>query len=561
MEPPITEGLSSLVELYIKCLNLKNMDHFSKSDPCVVVQMDEQPPRKQWKDIGRTEVIKNNLNPTFKKTFSIVYKFEQVQSLRFMVYDVDNATASLEDDDFIGCMTCSLAEICGSRGMQLVKPLANHKGKVNGRIVVTADEMNKSSTTDGNRDDLIELGFRGTHLAKKDLFGKSDPYFVVSKMVNQDYLNVYESEVVKHNLNPMWKPFKLTRSKLCNVNNSLPLRFSCYDWDRYSSHDFIGSFDTTLGNIIANSADNPNFSFQLIDNKKGKNKQTGNIHITTCSIQKQYNFLEYIQGGCQLSLMVAVDFTASNQNPKIPGSLHYCDPSGMNMNEYEKAIRSVGDILAYYDHDKKFPAFGFGAKMPDGQVSHCFSLGGNPFDPECVGIDGILSAYKQAIYNVELWGPTNFAPVIRTATKYASQHMSQENQQYFVLLIITDGAISDIDDTIKAVIEASERPLSIVIVGVGGADFSNMEVLDSDTQLLTNGYATAKRDIVQFVPFRRFANQHYSALAAETLAEIPHQLQEYMRMRNMIPNPRVQVNISPAEVVPSTVNITYNPNV
>jgi len=34
------------------------------------------------------------------------------------------------------------------------------------------------------------------------------------------------------------------------------------------------------------------------------------------------------------------------------------------------------------------------------------------------------------------------------------------------------------NDTIKKIIDCSDLPLSIIIVGVGNADFSNMETLD-----------------------------------------------------------------------------------
>ncbi|MEQ2179967.1 Copine-3, partial [Goodea atripinnis] len=76
---------------------------------------------------------------------------------------------------------------------------------------------------------------------------------------------------------------------------------------------------------------------------------------------------------------------------------------------------------------------------------------------------------------------------------------------YFVLLILTDGVITDMDRTRAAIVEASRLPMSIIIVGVGGADFSAMEFLDSDDRLLLSptGEAAA-RDIVQFVPFRYF---------------------------------------------------------
>lgn len=65
-------------------------------------------------------------------------------------------------------------------------------------------------------------------------------------------------------------------------------------------------------------------------------------------------FLEYIAGGCQLRLAIAIDFTASNGNPQDPKSLHYRNPSG-EPNEYLKAIMAVGDIVASYDQTKQFP--------------------------------------------------------------------------------------------------------------------------------------------------------------------------------------------------------------
>lgn len=80
-------------------------------------------------------------------------------------------------------------------------------------------------------------------------------------------------------------------------------------------------------------------------------------------------------------------------------------------------------------------------------------------------------------------------------------------QQYFVLLIITDGVITDLDETRQAIVNAAKLPMSIIIVGVGGADFSAMEFLDGDGgSLRSPSGEVAIRDIVQFVPFRQFQN-------------------------------------------------------
>ena len=76
--------------------------------------------------------------------------------------------------------------------------------------------------------------------------------------------------------------------------------------------------------------------------------------------------------------------------------------------------------------------------------------------------------------------------------------------------------------TIDAIIRASELPLSIVIIGLGKADFSYMHYLDSDNSMLENSDGKkALRDIVQFVPMPDFRQKTAGHLACEILAEIP----------------------------------------
>ena len=56
-------------------------------------------------------------------------------------------------------------------------------------------------------------------------------------------------------------------------------------------------------------------------------------------------------------------------------------------NEYVRAIRSVGSVLAPYDSDQLIPVFGFGARVPpNGEVSHCFPLNFNPHKPDVFGV-------------------------------------------------------------------------------------------------------------------------------------------------------------------------------
>lgn len=71
---------------------------------------------------------------------------------------------------------------------------------------------------------------------------------------------------------------------------------------------------------------------------------------------------------------------------------------------------------------------------------------------------------------------------------------------YQILLILTDGIIHDMPETKNLIVECAKYPLSIIIVGIGNADFSNMVVLDGDDVRLRNTKGEAAvRDIVQFV--------------------------------------------------------------
>ncbi len=74
---------------------------------------------------------------------------------------------------------------------------------------------------------------------------------------------------------------------------------------------------------------------------------------------------------------------------------------------------------------------------------------------------------------------------------------------YTILLIMTDGQINDMNLTKDLIVAGSYLPLSVIIVGVGNSNFSNMKELDSDGKVLHDSKLfPAERDIVQFVEFR-----------------------------------------------------------
>ena len=251
--------------------------------------------------------------------------------------------------------------------------------------------------------------------------------------------------------------------------------------------------------------------------------------ISKCRVSKNYSFVDYLKAGIQIGLSVAIDFTGSNGHPNNPTSLHYINDQ--QPNQYERAIIACGNIVAYYDYDQLFPCFGFGAKI-NNQLIQIFNLNFKQ-DPNIQYIQGIIDAYHNAIKVVQLWGPTNFAPIIRNVNQIIKK--SNNNLIYHILMILTDGMIDDIDNTIEELVEGSFLPLSVIIIGIGNEDFSNMVQLDADDHPLINRRGVvAARDLVQFVPFLKYEKNH-ELLTDEVLAEIPIQLIEYYEQNNLDP--------------------------
>ena len=54
----------------------------------------------------------------------------------------------------------------------------------------------------------------------------------------------------------------------------------------------------------------------------------------------------------------------------------------------------------------------------------------------------------------------------------------------FEIIYLIAFYLLDMDSTIRSIVSASVLPLSIVIVGVGNADFTNMNILDADSEPL-----------------------------------------------------------------------------
>uniref|UniRef100_A0A803Y1P2 Copine 4 n=3 Tax=Galloanserae TaxID=1549675 RepID=A0A803Y1P2_MELGA len=435
----------------------------------------------------------------------------------------------------------------------------------------------------------VELRVACKGISDRDALSKPDPCVILKMQSHGQWFEVDRTEVIRTCINPVF-------SKLFTVDFYFEevqrLRFEVHDIS--SNHnglkeaDFLGGMECTLGQIVSqrklsksllkhgNTAGKSSitviaeelsgnddyvelsFSARKLDDKDFFSKSDPFLEIFRMNddaTQQLVHRTEVVMnnlnpawktfkvsvnslcsGDQDRRLKVAIDFTASNGDPRNSCSLHYIHP--YQPNEYLKALVAVGEICQDYDSDKMFPAFGFGARIPpEYKVSHDFAINFNEDNPECAGIQGVVEAYQSCLPKLQLYGPTNIAPIIQKVAKSASEETNtKEASQYFILLILTDGVITDMADTREAIVHASHLPMSVIIVGVGNADFSDMQMLDGDDGILRSPKGEpVLRDIVQFVPFRNFKHASPAALAKSVLAEVPNQVVDYYNGKGIKP--------------------------
>ncbi|CAB3405766.1 unnamed protein product [Caenorhabditis bovis] len=526
------------VRLFIKARKIADRDVLSKSDPICIVYEKTSGKREscyapvvkntfqdpEWIERGRTEMIKNNLNPEFTRNVTLSYYFEETQLLRFELYDVDSHNvADLTKHDFLGRYECPLARIVSFTKIRGHLEIGPDRGKLwkDGDDFLEYGSITIRGEEDNNLDE-VSFDVEGENLDKKMLMNP-DPYLVFIRHYDDGNSHpVYTSELKRSTRNPFWKRISIAVQALCGKDHNAPITIECYDKGQ------IRKLKTKKKQA-----------------RKGRSYQNSGILILSAAkIVKQHSFLDYIAGGTQLEFSIAIDFTASNGPIRDPRSLHYLFKD--RPNQYEIAIKACLAICQYYNYSKTFDVYGFGARLPhERTVSSLFNLNYLEKSPSVTGIRGVARAYRNALSNVELFGPSNFTPVIKCVADKASDMMA-DSSRYQILLIITDGEITDMNNTIDTIINASSLPLSIIIIGVGNDEFNLMEMLDSDDHLLRNGATVAQRDIVQFVRMRSFLNEGgtyldpdivMQNLAREVLYEVPAQLTSYMKSRGFTPKP------------------------
>jgi hypothetical protein len=451
-----------------------------------------------WEQFGRTEV-----SPTGVGSFQVAYVFEHESRIRIAVYSANV---------LIGAAETTVPALAALRGTECVFKLRPS----NASLVVNVAQQASCGLA-------VQCVVHAHRLLKVHTFSRDCPYF----QIETPWATVaYRSETLRQVLGGTWSPFTVELRALCDGDLKRPITVRVFDKHSNRPPVEIGFMTASLEAIQEQES-----QFWPLERAGKPGKKAGEVRFMQAQITKYPTLYDYLCGGLQISLATAIDFTGSNGIPSLPSSLHYVARG--QSNQYESCIHAIGSRISPYDREQQFAVFGFGG-IVNGQVNHRFPLTFCQSNPHVSGLEGILSAYRESLQKVELSGPTLFEPLITDVAGLAAKSWSVSHT-YTVLMILTDGTVCDEARTIEAIIKAADTALSIVIIGLGPADFSAMSVLDGQDGILkSRSGERAKRSIVRFVTLAKFENR-FDELAAEALGEIPAQVHAFCADHGFIP--------------------------
>lgn len=255
------------------------------------------------------------------------------------------------------------------------------------------------------------------------------------------------------------------------------------------------------------------------------------------AIRDQFESIEQVEkalreAGLETSdLIIGIDFTKSNtwtgEGCFSDKCLHKIVRGAKN--PYQEVINVVGRTLQGFDDDNIIPVFGFGDTKT--KATKVFPIHYGQNGDWCEGFKQVEEVYGKlaATINqrggIRLSGGTSFVPIIKH-----SIDIIKGKGGYHILVIISDGSVDDYAANHQALVEASNYPLSVIMVGVGNGDtdqFQKMKNLDDDT-------SGKKFDNFQFVNFTELwestdgmeQEEREAEFAVEALMEIPIQYKQ-----------------------------------
>ncbi|CAB3405964.1 unnamed protein product [Caenorhabditis bovis] len=468
-----------------------------------------------WNLITESEQLDSYETYELEEIFAIEYCFERLQWIRIdvlektdvgntvncsAVFNVAHAAINNYDLTLRDHMGSSIAEIeIWSQIRERPQP-----------ILIQVEAKNISSKLISSNSNIAIEVYKYEELSRKKLLYRSEG-------LRQPKLT--------------WRSFNIQSDDLYGDEKSIEI--VCISDDE--KEGIVGHAVITQDNAKANEPI-PIYS----ENFKQGRKPIGEFRVVKFSQLRAFSFLEYIRTGTTLRFAFAIDFSAREH-------LMTRDDHFQFANDVEFVVRSIGETVEPFNASNSFLSYGFGAKIPPQSResnNFCLSL---DVDPTTQGVNGVLNAFMKCYQRVLPLSTAKFSQIIYHMAKTAQTNYNKDAScSYFVLFIITRGAVDDLKETVQAAIYSSKVPISIVFIGVGVDGLDEVDRIGSAGKRLEYQGRKSERDNLQYVNATktRLECDNYSEMVStflyKTLQNITWQLPAFFMQNHVTPGRSVE---------------------
>lgn len=336
-----------------------------------------------------------------------------------------------------------------------------------------------------NLDEEIILNFTLTN-CQKDLYYKIEILNPCSSLGN---FKLFETEEIQCTLDNSEVKFKkaltctysfykkqiifLRIKKALSLNNSLIYK-------KYERLSVLSSLVTSTNSLYErNLKENDNSSEKLhvqLDKKK-------------VNYSKNLSLFEFFKSGIKLSCYISLDFSKGNEY-------------NQDDNSYFSILKDITSLISNYiiDHHS-FYVYGIGGKPKNNNSSqNVFNINMDENDAAIKSYDKIFENYKNCLENIDPDNKVNLSSLIEKVN--IDIHNKHELRYYNILFILLKDIVdkNDIQNIYDRIIESSYLPVSIIIIGIGKTDFTQMnEIFNSIPQVSSYTRTKKKRDNAIFI--------------------------------------------------------------
>jgi len=459
-----------------------------------------------------TESVFNKSNHDFKSQYPVIPRINQNQQYKIVLFEMTPTIKQIHEYKQIGDGTLFLGRVL-IRGKDLIMLTG-----ATAEITVSAEQEYRGRG-------VISMIVAFYNMPKNHWLLKNYPQLAICTQNDHgEWYPVFTSDPVKRSETGQWAPISLPCRLICNNDYNKPIRFLVQNAEQDQPVYPIGFKDLTVNMIQASK----NTKFSLTPSNP-RIARAGYIIIRTATLIERLTFFGHLKAGLRINFSCAIDFASSNKTSRNIQSLHELSVS--RKNQYQATMSSIGQAIEPYSDGRKFHAWGFAAKY-NGVLSYEFPLKSSDGSDELNGLRDLNNSYRNIVENIKPDMPIRIVPSTIQAIKLVKG--KKDPNSYMVHTIMIDDIPVDLDEFMDLLYENQYEPISIVIVGIGEADFTKFEEKCSKGPIRFNTYgAPFEREFFVFLKFSSYGMDSTDLMTSVALYSVQEQALHWVEMNSV----------------------------